>query len=82
MTEGQKKASDIGCNVMCGLYYSVYHELRLTGSKMIIFESLMNTFEESVIFRVARIGSSLKLNHHSQLKLVQIRKTHCIWNLN
>ena len=52
---------------------------------MIIFESLMTTFESSVIFEapeavlyaVSEIGSSLKPNHQNQVKLVQIPDTLC-----
>jgi hypothetical protein len=39
------------------------------GSNMIIFESILTTFEVSIIFfeaagGVTKVGSSLKLNHH------------------
>ncbi len=42
------------------------------SSGMIIIESLLTTFEAIVIFfaaagTVAKIGSSLKLNHHKQI---------------
>jgi len=37
---------------------------------MIIFKSLLTTFELSVIFKAAgaKVGSSLKPNHHNQVK--------------
>ena len=45
-------------------------------SKMIIFESILTTFESSVIFEaVAKIGSSLKPNHYVQFQLAQICET-------
>ena len=42
---------------------------------MIILESLMTTFKESIT--VTKIGSSLKPNHHIQVNLVQIRDKLC-----
>jgi len=48
---------------------------------MIISESFWATFEASVIFgtagSVSKTGSSLKPNHHNQVKLVQNREMLC-----
>jgi hypothetical protein len=41
------------------------------GSEMIIYESILTTFEKSAIFRgnwaASKIGLSLKSNHHRQI---------------
>ena len=48
---------------------------------MTFFESILATFEVSVIFEaagaVAKIGSSLRITNSNQVKLAQIRDTHC-----
>ncbi len=46
------------------------------GSEMIIFESILTTFIESIIFG-KQIVSRLKLNHLKQIKLASIGETHC-----
>ena len=49
---------------------------------MLIFKSLLTTFEAGVIFEAAgaveKIGSSHKLAHQNQVNLEQIRDTLCI----
>ena len=49
---------------------------------MIIFESILTTFEESNIFfeaagAVMEIGKSLNITIFNQVKIVQSRDTHC-----
>ena len=48
---------------------------------MIIFESILSTFEASVIFEAAgavlKISWSLQVTDCNQVKLAQIRETHC-----
>ena len=48
---------------------------------MTIFESLLTTFEASTIFEAAgavvEISSSLQSLSHNEVKLAQIRETHC-----
>jgi hypothetical protein len=55
--------------------YSIKHGFRL--GDLIIFRSILNTFESSVIFEapgvVEKIGSDPKLNLCEQLKLVKYR---------
>ena len=67
-------------------FYSVYQGFRLNfgkNSKIIIYESLLTTFNVSAAsFRAAQslkeFGFSLlKANHHNQVKLVQIPDTLC-----
>jgi hypothetical protein len=53
--------------------YLHYIEFSHQSSKMIIFESILTTFEPSSIFKaagtVAKFGMSLKLNQHKQIEL-------------
>jgi hypothetical protein len=48
---------------------------------MVIFESLLTSFETSLIFWGSWGGGENllepKFNHHQHIKLAQIRKTHC-----
>ena len=48
---------------------------------MIIFESILTTFEASTIFKAAgavvEISSSLQNSNPNQVKLAQIGETHC-----
>ena len=48
---------------------------------MIIFELILTTFEASIIFEAAgavvEISSSLQNLNRNQVKLAQIRETHC-----
>ena len=49
---------------------------------MVIFESVLTTFEAASFFKAAgavlKIGLSLKSNYHYEFQLVQIRDTHCM----
>ena len=58
--------------------YRVCHGFRLT-KQMIIFESVLTTFEASNIFgaagAVVEIGLSLNILNFNHVKLVQIRNT-------
>ena len=49
--------------------------------EMLIFESILTTFELSVILKAAgallEIVSSLRISSRNQVKLAQIRETHC-----
>ena len=53
----------------------------LVTKDMMIFESILTTFEESSIFWgrwvVANVGMRLKLNHQNQVKNLQILVTQC-----
>jgi len=48
---------------------------------MIIFESILTTFEPSVVFEtsgaIVKFGSSLEPNHLKQIRFVQIRNLNC-----
>ena len=71
------------------LFFRMYRRSRLNlgkSSQMTSFGSLLTTFEQATCFRLvtklAEIGSSLKPNHHGQVKLVQIPDTHSQSRLN
>jgi len=56
--------------------------LRRQNATECVTESIMTAFEAIVIFKAARAivksGSSLKLNHHNEVWLVQICDTLCM----
>jgi len=49
---------------------------------LLIFELILTTFELSIFIEAAgaelKIGLSLKLNHHREIKLAQICETLCM----
>ncbi len=51
------------------------------GSEMINFKLILTTLKQALVFEeagaVAKIASSLKMNHQKQIKLAQIRERHC-----
>ena len=63
----------------------MYIVFRLT-KRDVIFETILTTFDGINIFEAAgelvKIGSSLKSNHHNQVKLVLIHNTHRIRELD
>ena len=50
-------------------------------SKIIIFDTLLTTFDTNLFFKaagkIAKIGSSLKPNHHNKVKIVEVPDTKC-----